>query len=134
MNTFEAASTLDAASSASVLMLDWPSVAWAAILAGLTLACLSIKARYPTIAELGIAARVLAHVVIGYFSLGMLAFGASALVRSYFPVPGGAAWEGPVAILGGIAAMTIGGCTLAEHALQVRALRRTPVAQEVTAG
>src|SRR5437870_5302661 len=92
----------------STMNLDWPSLAWAAILGGLTFACLRVKSRFPAISEQGALARVLAHLVIGYFSIGMTAFGAFAAFNAEFPVPGGAAWTGPVAVIGGFAAITIG--------------------------
>lgn len=118
----------------SFLVLDWSSIGWALLLTGLTLAALAIKARYPAIAEQGRAARALAHLLVGYFGTGMVLLGAHAALTSTFPVPGGAAWEGPVAIAGGLAAMTIGGSTLLEHVLCVARLRReTSTPEAVTA-
>jgi hypothetical protein len=116
---------------AGLLVIDWPSILWALVLAGLTGTALSIKSRYPAIARAGAPARVLAHVVIGYFGLGMTSFGAWCAVQARFPVPGGAAWTGPVAIVGGLAAATIGTCTLVEHVVRVARLR--PVESTVTA-
>lgn len=113
--------------SAPSLAFDWPSLAWATILAGLTFSCLAIKSRFAQVAAQGAVASALAHLVIGYFGLGMMAFGAMAAARAHFPVPGGAAWEGPVAVLGGIAAFVIGSTTLVEHVVQVRAARRESV-------
>jgi hypothetical protein len=107
----------------SLASLDWPSLAWVLILAGLTMACLRVKARFPEIAAAGRVPAVLAHVVIGYFGVAMSAFGLSATTSAYFPVPGGAAWEGPVAVVGGMAAFTIGACTLLEHLVRVRSAR-----------
>ena len=119
--------------SAPSLVFDWPSLAWTTILAGLTFSCLAIKSRFAQVAAQGAAARALAHVVIGYFGLGMMLFGASSAARAHFPVPGGAAWEGPVAVLGGMAAFVIGSTTLVEHLVQVRAARREMVASRVLA-
>jgi hypothetical protein len=116
--------TMMTLSSTPTIVLDWPSLAWTTILAGLTFSCLAIKARFAWIAQQGALARALAHVVIGYFGLGMMIFGASAAARGRFPVPGGAAWEGPIAIVGGLAALVIGSTTLAEHVLSVRAAHR----------
>lgn len=124
--------TLIALSSTPTMVIDWPSLAWTAILAGLTFSCLAIKSRFAWIAEQGTFARVLAHVVIGYFGMGMMMFGASAAARGRFPVPGGAAWEGPIALVGGLAAFVIGTTTLVEHVLAVRASQREP--QPVRAG
>ena len=78
-------------------------------------------------------ARTLAHVVIGYFGMGMMAFGASAAARAHFPVPGGAAWEGPIAVVGGLAALVIGSATLVEHCVTVRATRQADQLARVTA-
>ena len=120
--------TMTTLSSTPGLVLDWPSLAWTTVLAGLTFACLAIKSRFAWIAEQGAAARVLAHVLIGYFSMGMMVFGASAAARGRFPVPGGAAWEGTVAIVGGLAAFVIGTTTLVEHLATVRSMYREPAA------
>ena len=106
------------------MALDWPSIAWTLILAGLTFSALAIKSRFAAIAEQGAAARVLAHVLIGYFGLGMMTFGAAAAARGRFPVPGGAAWEGTVAIVGGLAAFVIGSTTLVEHLVAMKASHR----------
>ena len=110
--------------NAPTLVLDWPSIAWTTLLAGLTFACLAVKARFPSIAEQGAVARVLAHVLIGYFGLGMMTFGAAAAARGRFPVPGGAAWEGSIAIVGGLAAFVIGSTTLVEHLVAMKATHR----------
>ena len=120
-------------SSTPGFVLDWPSLAWTAILAGLTFSCLAIKSRFSWISEQGAFARTLAHVVIGYFGMGMMAFGASAAARGHFPVPGGAAWEGPVAIVGGIAAFVIGTTTLVEHCVAVRSTQQADQMARVTA-
>lgn len=108
----------------NLIGLDWPSIGWVALLALLTWACLAVKSRYSVIAECGRGPALLANVVIGYFSIGMLTFGVTAAARAHFPVPGGTAWDGAVAVIGGIAAVTIGGCTLLEHAVTVRARQR----------
>lgn len=113
-----------ALSNAPTIVLDWPSIAWTLILAGLTFSALAIKSRFASIAEQGAVARVLAHVLIGYFGLGMMTFGASAAARGTFPVPGGSAWEGTVAIVGGLAAFVIGSTTLVEHLVAMRASHR----------
>jgi hypothetical protein len=119
--------------SAPSFAFDWPSLAWTTILAGLTFSCLAIKARFAQVAAQGAVATAIAHMVIGYFGLGMMLFGASSAARAHFPVPGGAAWEGPIAVIGGIAAFVIGSTTLVEHALQVRAARREAVESRVLA-
>lgn len=106
-------------------LVDWPSIAWVALIAALTFAVMTVKSRYPKVAEMGTAARVLAHVSIGYFGLAMTAFGSWSAYHAYFPVPGGTGWDGALGIAGGLAALTIGGCTLGEHALQVAGSRRT---------
>ena len=103
--------------------LDVGSIAWVCLLGALTYSCLRVNARFEAVAEAGRGAELLAHVVMGYFSLGMLAFGAAAAVNARFPVPGGAAWEGPVAVLGGLAAFTIGCCSAIEHVRLVRVRR-----------
>jgi hypothetical protein len=108
--------------------LDWPSLGWVMLLLGLTMACLRVKARFASIAEHGKAAELLAHVIVVYFGLGMLTFGVTAALRATFPVPGGVAWQGPIAVIGGIAAMTIGGCTLAEHVVSIVRERRRVMA------
>lgn len=114
-----------------LILLDWASIAWAAVLAGLTLSALTVKSRFRNIAEHGAGARVLAHALIGYFSFGMMAFGASAAASARFPVPGGAAWEGPIAVAGGAAALIIGTVTLVEHVVQVRALHLAQSMQSI---
>ena len=121
------------ATASPLALMDWPSLAWIALIATLTFATLIVKARYGRIHEMGKAAQRLAHVTIGYFGLGMVAFGSWSAVNAYFPVPGGNGWEGGLAIVGGLAALTIGSCTLGEHALQVRALSREPVTAAVEA-
>lgn len=119
--------------TSSLVTVDWSSIAWALLLSGLTLAAIAIKARYPAIAEKGPVARALAHALIGYFGLGMTLLGLHAAAFASFPVPGGAAWEGTVAVTGGLAATTIGACTLLEHLLCVAKLRRLRATAEVTA-
>lgn len=116
--------------------LDLASLGWGLLLATITGACLWIQRKYPRIAGMGAAARVVAHVTIGYFSFGMMAFGAAAAARQSLPVPGGLAWEGGVAVIGGLAACIIGGTTLIEHAMQVAAMHRdaSPVPVRVTNG
>ena len=111
--------------------LDWPSLAWAAVLMGITLAVLAIKSRYVQIADMGLLARVSAHSCIGYFSVGMIALGMTSIGSGELPVPGGTPWTGGVAIIGGFAALVAGSITLGEHVAQVVALQRVPVAQEV---
>lgn len=113
--------TISGGASAS---FDWASPAWALLLAAITATCLVILRKFPRIAESGAAARVVAHVAIGYFGFGMLAFGVSSAVSRSLPVPGGVAWEGGVAVIGGIAACVIGGSTLVEHAVQVASMYR----------
>lgn len=103
---------------------DWASISWALVIAIITLACTWVQKNYARLAESGAAARVLMHVVIGYFGFGMLAFGAFAAATRTLPVPGGLAWEGGVAVIGGLAACVIGGTTLIEHAAHVAAHRR----------
>ena len=105
-------------------LVDWPSIGWVALIGALTFAVMVVKARYPKFQHLGPAVRTLAHVSIGYFSVAMMGFGAWSAFHSYFPVPGGTGWDGTLGLVGGLAALTVGGCTLAEHALQVAALRR----------
>lgn len=121
--------------AASPSHLDLSSIAWVCVLGALTFACLRVRAKFDVVAASGRVSEMLAHVVIAYFSLGMLAFGASAAVTARFPVPGGSAWEGPVAVIGGLAAFTIGCCSAVEHALLVRARRRaeSPVVAPVAA-
>lgn len=116
--------------------MDWASLGWAALLAAITVACLAIQRNYARIAEMGRAARIVAHMAIGYFGLGMLAFGAVSAATRSLPVPGGIAWEGGVAVIGGLAACVIGGTTLIEHAVRVAAQHRTeqvPVPAVMTA-
>jgi hypothetical protein len=113
--------------------LDWPSLGWVLVLAGLTAACLRVKARFPEIAAAGKLPAALAHVVVGYFSVGMMAFGVTAATNAYFPVPGGSAWEGSIAVVGGIAALTIGSCTLLEHVARVRVAGRQAAATPAVA-
>lgn len=111
--------TLALAVPSALAHVDWSSLSWVVLIAALTLACLTVKKRFESIAESGRAAEVLAHVVVAYFSLGMALYGASAVVRGYFPVPGGAGWEGGVAVIGGMAAFLIGATTLYEHVASV---------------
>jgi hypothetical protein len=122
---------MNLAAASPLLLVDWPSLGWVALIAALTFATLTVKARYDRISEMGRAARALAHVTIGYFGVGMTLFGAWSAVNAHFPVPGGAGWEGGLAIVGGLAAVTIGSCTLGEHA--VRVAGRGRVAARVTA-
>ena len=111
------------ASFSPYAQIDWASISWTLLLGGLTIAALAVEERFETIAMNGRIAALLGHVVIGYFSFGMLLFGAWSAGRATFPVPGGQAWEGPVAVIGGISAMTIGACTLLKHAATVRVMR-----------
>lgn len=113
-------------------LVDWPSLGWITLIATLTFATLTVKARYAVIHEMGRGPQWLAHVTIGYFGIAMSAFGLWSAVTRYFPVPGHAGWEGGLAIVGGLAALTIGACTLGEHAVQVRALSQ-PEAQPASA-
>lgn len=121
------------ATASPLALMDWTSLGWIALIAAITFATLTVKARYGQIHEMGKAAQRLAHLTIGYFGLGMAAFGSWSAVNAYFPVPGGAGWEGGLAIIGGLAALTIGGCTLGEHAMQVRALGREAAVATVEA-
>jgi hypothetical protein len=111
-------------SSSTGADFDVASLCWGLLLACITAACLWIQRRYPSIAGMGPSARVVAHVAIGYFGFGMMAFGAASAATRTLPVPGGTAWEGGVAVIGGLAACLIGGTTLIEHVVQVAALRR----------
>jgi hypothetical protein len=104
--------------------IDWASITWVTILAGITFSCLAIKTHYARIAEQGAVERFMAHAVIGYFGIGMILYGASAAASEHFVVPGGAAWNGSIAVLGGISAFVIGSTTLLEHAVRVRSLAR----------
>jgi hypothetical protein len=106
------------ASASPVALIDWPSVGWTALLAVITFTCLCVKARFRQVAQAGRVAAVLGHVVIGYFGVGMVIFGGMAAFEATFPVPGGVAWEGPVAVIGGVAALLIGATTLYEHVAQ----------------
>ena len=122
---------ISAADPSTIALVDWPSLTWIALLAALSLACLTVKARFERIAESGRLAEVLAHVAVGYFGVGLVLFGATSAFQAWFPVPGGAAWEGGVAVLGGLAAVTIGATTLFEHlanVVQIRHAAREPVA------
>lgn len=119
------------ASASPLQLVDWPSLGWVALIGSLTFACLTVKSRFEHVSRMGRFPELLAHVVIGYFGLGMTAFGGWAAATATFPVPGGHAWEGPVAVAGGLAALTIGSCTLAEHLMQVRAMRREPAQANV---
>jgi hypothetical protein len=116
--------TLLLADTSFAALVDWPSLGWTALLAVLTFTCLTVRARFRQVAAAGRVAEVLGHVVVGYFSLGMSLFGGFAAAQAYFPVPGGVAWEGPVAVIGGLAALTIGATTLYEHVLNVVAMHR----------
>jgi len=109
--------------------IDWPSLAWAMLLFGITLAVLAIKARYPAIARMGSFARITAHACIGYFGVGMVALGLSAIANGSLPVPGGVAWDGNVAIVGGFAALVAGSITLGEHVAQSWAIHRAPASE-----
>ena len=115
---------MDETTAQATAFLDWQSICWALLLACITLACLWIQRRYPAIHRMGRGARILANLTIGYFGAGMLAFGAFSAATRCLPVPGGVAWEGGVALLGGLAACLIGGTTLVEHAVNVAALHR----------
>lgn len=114
--------------------LDYQSIAWVALIGLLTYACLAVKSRYARIADAGRVPAALANVIIAYFSIAMFTFGATATARASFPVPGGMAWEGTVAVIGGAAAMVIGACTALEHALALRARRRELAAAPASAG
>jgi len=116
--------TLLLSATSLAAFVDWPSLGWTAMLGVLTAACLTVRARFRQIAATGRAAEVLAHVVVGYFALGLTLFGAMAAMRARFPVPGGTAWEGPVAVIGGIAALVLGATTIYEHLANVLAFRR----------
>jgi hypothetical protein len=107
-----------------IAAVDWPSLGWTALLGVLTAACLTVRVRFRQIAAAGRAAEILAHVVVGYFGVGMALFGGAAALHARFPVPGGVAWEGPIAVIGGIAALVIGSTTLYEHLVEVLAVRR----------
>jgi hypothetical protein len=110
------------AAASPLALIDWPSLGWVALIAAVSFATLTVKARYASIHEMGRGAQWLAHLTVGYFGLGMATFGSWSVANAYFPVPGGAGWEGGLAMIGGLAAFTIGGCTLSEHALQAGAL------------
>ena len=111
---------------------DWPSLAWTAILGGLTFSCLAIEKKFDRIAEMGAGARVVGHALIGYFGFGMSAFGVWCVTSARFPVPGGAAWNGPIAVVGGLAACVIGTTTLVQHCVRVRAGLRERAVAHVT--
>lgn len=113
--------------------IDWASAAWALLIAGITAACLAIKSRYERIAAQGRWEALFANLTIGYFGLAMAAFGAVSALRAHLPVPGGVAWEGPVAVMGGLAAFVVGTTTLAEHAVGV-ARRRAATLQPARIG
>ena len=106
------------ATATPAALIDWPSVGWTALLAVLTFTCLTVKARFRQVTRAGRVATVLGHVAVGYFGVGMVVFGGMAAFEGTFPVPGGVAWEGPVAVIGGIAALVIGATTLYEHVAQ----------------
>jgi len=125
--------TLLLANTTAVGLVDWPSLGWTALLGILTFTCLTVHARFRHVAAAGRVAEALGHVVVGYFSLGMLLFGGMAAFQAYFPVPGGVAWEGPVAVIGGIAALVIGGTTATEHVITVIAMRHEAAARPATA-
>lgn len=108
--------------------IDWASAGWALLIACITAACLAIKSRYERIAAQGRWEALFANLTIGYFGLGMAAFGAVSALRAHLPVPGGIAWEGPVAVMGGVAAFVVGATTLAEHAVGL-ARRRSAALQ-----
>ena len=116
-----------------LLLLDWPSLAWVVLIGALTFATFTVKSRYQRLHEMGAIPRTLAHVSIGYFGLGMTAYGAWSAFHAYFPVPGGFAWEGGLAVLGGLSALTVGTCTLGEHVVQVATLRRAEQGEAVPA-
>ena len=111
--------------------LDWPSLGWAALLLGITFAVLAVKARYPVVAKLGLVPRVIAHACVGYYGVGMAALGMSAVASGHMPVPGGAAWDGPIAIIGGFAALVAGSITLGEHVAAAWSFHFKPVPAEV---
>ncbi len=104
--------------------VDWSSLCWVVMLACITAAVMWVKSAYARIADMGPVPRVLAHVTIGYFGVGMTAFGVVSALRGSLPVPGGVAWEGAVAVIGGLAALVIGASTLAEHVAHCLAMNR----------
>lgn len=122
--------------SAGLLLnrLDWQSIGVVAGFAGFGLASLTVKHCYQSIASGGRVPMLFAHVVVANFGIGMFAFGAWATLHRYFPLPGGPGWEGGIAVVGGIAAMTAGGCTLVDHFVKLRATSREPIAVLQEAG